>query len=80
MPKRRYRWLFRPSNSDRHHHGRRTTPTVQAERMALVRLHSDNWVMMPVTLTTPASRFVKPTDVAGQRRLDLTFRLRAWLS
>ena len=48
--------------------------------MVPVRLHGDNRVMMHVTLTTPASRFVKPTDAAGQGRLDLTLRLRAWLS
>ena len=38
--------------------------------MVPVRLHGDNPVMMHVTRTTPASRFVKSTDAAGQGRLD----------
>jgi len=38
--------------------------------MVPVRLHGDNRVMMRVSLSTPASRFVKPTDAAGQGRLD----------
>jgi hypothetical protein len=33
--------------------------------MVPVRLHGDIRVMIHVTLTTPASRFVKSTDVAG---------------
>ena len=48
--------------------------------MVPVRLHGDNRVMIRVTLTTPTPdpnpRFVKPTDAAGQGRLDLTLRLR----
>jgi hypothetical protein len=39
--------------------------------------HGDNRVMMHVTPTTPASRFLKPTDAACQGRLDPIFRIRA---
>jgi hypothetical protein len=42
----------------------------QAKRMVPVRLHGDHRVMMHVTLTTRASRFVKPADAAGRGPLD----------
>jgi hypothetical protein len=45
--------------------------------MVPVRLHGDNRVMIHVTLTTPASRFVKSTDVAGQGPLDPILGIKA---
>ena len=48
--------------------------------MMPVRLHSGNRVMMRVSLTTPAPRFVQPADAADQARLDLTLGIRAQLA
>ena len=48
--------------------------------MVPVRLHGDIRVMMYVTLTTPASHFVKSTDAAGQGPLDPILGIWAWLA